>query len=285
MPDALFLGPLALPPMIVPSIIALTTGYLVLRVFLPGVTDSARIEWIGKTSYRALLGGFVLWKVWPLFRWWEAILAEPVILLRLPGGPGGVAAGVTVAVLLFLPGLRRDRERIRPLLMTALPAIVAFLFTLAVMHAVGESSTQSIQADRLASILEEAEYLPAPSSAALPTSPKPLVLTFWASWCAPCVAELPVKKDFFDRYGDQLRYIAINMTRSERSREAVQRFVAEKEMSYPVILDIDGTLTTMFAIRGTPTTVVVDGTGTVRDRWMGASSPARLERAARRALE
>lgn len=229
--------------------------------------------------YRALLLGFIVWKLWPLLSWWESVLAQPSILLRLPGGRGGLIAGSVAALLVIMPGLRRVPFRIRPLFTTILAAGVPFLFALAVVQAAGSSPAAPQTREEVAGALAAAEWLGAPLSPTELGQDTEVILTFWASWCAPCVAELPVKAEFAARHGDAVRLVAVNVTRSERSHEAVRRFAAENHMPYPVVLDTSGVLTAMFGVRGTPTTVVIDRDGGVRDRWMGASSLGRLERA------
>ena len=107
------------------------------------------------------------------------------------------------------------------------------------------------------------------------------MITFWATWCGPCRAELPVKKAFHSQYGDQVHFVAVNMTNSEASVAEVERYVIEEDLAYPIALDASGRLARAFGVRGTPTTIVIDGEGHVVARWMGASSIDRLRRAIR----
>jgi hypothetical protein len=90
---------------------------------------------------------------------------------------------------------------------------------------------------------------------------------------------LPVKKRFYVENMDDVRFVSVNMTRTEHSLATVRSFVADHGVDYPVALDGDGDLTNRFAVRGTPTTLIIAPDGSVTARWTGPTSLDRLERA------
>lgn len=293
MPDAVSIGPLALPPLLPGVLLAFLAAHLVLRYVLPRGGMAAEAAWIRDRLPTALFAGFIAWKLWPLLRWYEAIMDQPSLLLRMPGGSGGIAAGAVLALVILIPGLRAERTRMRPLFMTVGVAATVFAFSLGVLQAMpgdqarleffdGQVAESGVELLVVSGVTEQKDL---PISSFLEPGDTPLVLTFWATWCAPCAAELPIKEDFLRRHEGRVRYAAVNLLRSEPSRSDVAHFVRDHRMSYPVLLDTSGRLATLFGVRGTPTTVVIDSSGTVVARWMGPSSLDRLERAFRRAAE
>ena len=93
---------------------------------------------------------------------------------------------------------------------------------------------------------------------------RPVFLNFWASWCAPCRAEMA---DIIDAYGahtDQhLAVLAINLTDQEHMAD-VRRFVTELKMPFPVLLDRRGRVRKRYRLRGVPTSVFIDTLGVIR---------------------
>jgi len=63
-------------------------------------------------------------------------------------------------------------------------------------------------------------------------SGRPLLINFWATWCAPCLREMPLLQKLQDQRGDKLQVIGIAVDRMP----AVQRFLAEAGVSYPVLV-------------------------------------------------
>jgi cytochrome c biogenesis protein CcmG/thiol:disulfide interchange protein DsbE len=92
----------------------------------------------------------------------------------------------------------------------------------------------------------------------------PVLINFWASWCAPCRTEMPeIVAAYSAHRGAGLEVLAVNLTDQE-SRSDVRRFVAEMRMAFPVLLDERGRVRRAYQLRGVPTTVFVDTAGIVR---------------------
>lgn len=113
---------------------------------------------------------------------------------------------------------------------------------------------------------------------------RPLLINLWASWCAPCLEELPSLNRLRQQLppGD-LAMVALN---SGDSLEAVRGFAAAYPIAFPVLLDISTRYSQQLQPIGLPTTYLVDSQGRVRFRFEGKadwSSPVMLGKL-RRAL-
>jgi cytochrome c biogenesis protein CcmG/thiol:disulfide interchange protein DsbE len=109
------------------------------------------------------------------------------------------------------------------------------------------------------------------------TGKKPVVINYWASWCGPCKEETPDLIELSKKYGDQVVFYGLNMTMYDDLND-VKDFVKEFDIPYPVLLDIDGTVSANYNIQVVPTTVFIDKNGKVADRVLGLISMEEIER-------
>lgn len=298
---------IVLGPVVVPGVlIAIITALLFSRIALTRLSKSSEeaVRWILDRGTTALFLAFIVWKVWPIVPWWSEIVDDPAILLRIPGGSTGVLLGAVAAAIVIAPGIVMRRDLRRPAAIAALALAVGFAAGSAVVNTIA-STTATQRGASTAPAADTAEFLDG-STAPLLSSERPTVITFWASWCGPCRAELPIKKRFYEEYaaggtlgalqseetgsggdGDidddddsmrRVRFVSVNMTNTESSVAAVGTYVEEHAIRYPVALDRSGALASAFAVRGTPTTIVLDSSGSVIARWTGPSSYDRLVR-------
>lgn len=92
---------------------------------------------------------------------------------------------------------------------------------------------------------------------------QPVVINLWASWCAPCRAEMPALQQLYAAHRDEgLVILAVNTTYQD-SQAAAAAFVAEFGLTFPVALDRTGAVSRAYLLRGLPTTLFVDAQGTV----------------------
>lgn len=100
---------------------------------------------------------------------------------------------------------------------------------------------------------------------------KVVVLNFWATWCAPCVEELPILNALADEAGDSLVVLGVNY---KEPSWTVARFAREHPFRYPVLLDKTGEHFRRWTSGVMPTTVLIGRDGKPRWRAIGAISPA-----------
>lgn len=185
--------------------------------------------------------------------------------------------GVVAVVVYYGMKVRGRRELLAPLAAAAVTGTTIFAMVIAVMTAAAPAENPGVLQDSPSALRE----FPLLSGGTVPLleNGTPTVLTFWASWCGPCVAELPAKEAFFRESPVGVRHFAVNMTRSESSITAVEEFAARHSMTTPIMLDTEGIAAATFGVRGTPTTVFISGDRRVVHRWMGPSDIGRLRRA------
>jgi len=99
---------------------------------------------------------------------------------------------------------------------------------------------------------------------------KPVLLDFWATWCGPCMLELPVLQEFYDENSDKLEIIAIT---SEPLGDLVkiERALEEKGITFPAVHDVSREISKMFPTNGIPYLVFIGADGKVIETHMGFS--------------
>lgn len=89
---------------------------------------------------------------------------------------------------------------------------------------------------------------------------RPLVLNFFASWCSPCVAEMPDLETVSREHAEEVGFLGLNV---QDTVEDGRSIVTETGITYPVGRDPDGSILAQFRGITMPTTVFLDAEGTV----------------------
>jgi len=95
---------------------------------------------------------------------------------------------------------------------------------------------------------------------------QPVLVNFWATWCGPCVMEMPYLQAAFEEKGAEVKFIAVNLGEDVGR---VRQFVQDRGLSFTIALDTKKT-GEAYNIRYIPTTFLIDEQGVIRHIKIGA---------------
>ena len=102
-------------------------------------------------------------------------------------------------------------------------------------------------------------------------SGKVIVVNFWATWCVPCVKEMPSFENLYRRYRSQgLTLLAVSLDKGDSTK--VQEFADKYKLSFPILLDTEGVAEKLYPSFSIPFTYVIDKQGRVVARVDGAKN-------------
>lgn len=111
---------------------------------------------------------------------------------------------------------------------------------------------------------------------------KTVFLNFWATWCGPCRMEMPYIQQVYEDYGSNSGDVIIlgvanpktgdQPNNSDVTREEVESFLSENGYTYPVAMDLDGSIFAAYGIQAFPTTFMIDKNGNVYGYAAGSLS-------------
>ncbi len=87
---------------------------------------------------------------------------------------------------------------------------------------------------------------------------KVVLVNFWATWCPPCRKEMPDLQALYDRYKDQGLVV---LSISDEDATKVTPFIAQRKITYPVLLDPGRKVNEAFVVEGIPKSFVYDREG------------------------
>lgn len=109
---------------------------------------------------------------------------------------------------------------------------------------------------------------------------KKILLNFWASWCPPCIQEMPYMQEYYERYGGKsdMEFLAVNMTRKEVGGIGnIEKFIEEYELTFPIVLDDKGKVMDLYKIRSFPTTYIINKEGKIIDKTTAPLNDKKIE--------
>lgn len=101
----------------------------------------------------------------------------------------------------------------------------------------------------------------------------PVVLNFWASWCAPCRKEMPALAQVSAELDGRVDFIGID---HQDRREDALALLRETDVRYPTAFDPTGGTAQEYGLRGMPTTVFIDPDGRVLATSLGELTESEL---------
>lgn len=91
---------------------------------------------------------------------------------------------------------------------------------------------------------------------------KVVLLNIWATWCGPCVYEIPELQRIHDHYAAR-GFEVVGASVDESGLEVVKQFVDDHKMRYPIVLDPQGQIANLLQASVLPTSVLVDRSGKI----------------------
>ncbi len=98
---------------------------------------------------------------------------------------------------------------------------------------------------------------------------KAVLVNLWASWCPPCQAEMPAMQKVYETYAGQGFLILAVDTAYQDDKNAALSFAAKHGAAFPILFDVDGTVSKKYQVRSMPTSFFIDKEGVIRQVVIG----------------
>jgi len=96
-----------------------------------------------------------------------------------------------------------------------------------------------------------------------------VLINLWATWCPPCRAEMPALENAYKQYKDSgVVVLGLNVTNQDSEKD-IPPFVDEFGLTFPILLDRDGSVSALYQLKGLPTTYFVNREGIIRTVVVG----------------
>lgn len=108
---------------------------------------------------------------------------------------------------------------------------------------------------------------------------KPVILNFWASWCGPCKSEMPHFEDAYQKYGEDINFVIVNLT--DGARETVENasdFIEEQGYTFPLYFDTNTEGAMTYGTYSIPVTYFIGADGVPVAQANGALDAATLQK-------
>jgi len=105
---------------------------------------------------------------------------------------------------------------------------------------------------------------------------KLVLLNFWATWCAPCLQEMPSMERLYQTF-KQTDFVLLAVSMDRQGVEVARSFVEHLKLTFPVLLDRTSEVGHQYGVRGLPTTYLIDPDGRLIGAVIGAREWYRTE--------
>ncbi|MEG0472347.1 MAG: TlpA disulfide reductase family protein [Solibacillus sp.] len=102
------------------------------------------------------------------------------------------------------------------------------------------------------------------------------IVNFFATWCPPCKAEMPHLQAFQDNLPETVELVGVNLAARDDGEQALQNFLAQYNVTYPILVDENDRAGKEFGVLTIPTTVLLNAEGKELHRIVGPLSEATL---------
>ncbi|MDD4320071.1 MAG: TlpA disulfide reductase family protein [Acidaminococcaceae bacterium] len=105
---------------------------------------------------------------------------------------------------------------------------------------------------------------------------KPIFLNFWATWCPPCVEEMPFISELYSEYKDKVNFVMVSVDNAD-SKDKVSKFIADKGFLFPVYTAEQADVYKTYNVQGIPTTYIIDANGNIAKKHVGGMTKTELK--------
>jgi peroxiredoxin len=98
---------------------------------------------------------------------------------------------------------------------------------------------------------------------------RPVIVSFWASWCVPCMVEMPELVSFYQKQGGKVALLAVSI---DDTAEDAKDYASHNHLPFPILYDGSKRVAAGYDIEGIPALFVVDPDGTIRAHHVGLIS-------------
>lgn len=250
-------------------------------IFILAVVITMLVAWLVSKRYKISVGdsvfhvlavGILVARVSFVVRYFEIYAEAPWQIINIRDGGFDLWAGVLGGILMAAWEISRNRKIWQPLAIACVSGVIAYA-AMSGYHEYrygGELFVPNVQVQTLddRSVYLNREYLG-----------KPMVVNLWATWCPPCVREMPLLQDAQEKWPD----VAIVTVSQGDSKQQVLDFVAEQGLNLDdMLLDHTNRLSNEIGSFALPTTLFFNAEGMLIDTHVGEFSPARLQQAIER---
>ena len=102
---------------------------------------------------------------------------------------------------------------------------------------------------------------------------KPIVVNVWATWCGPCVNELPHFQTLYNEINEDVTFIFVNL---DSNPETARNFMANKGYSFPLYFDYESSLVNTYGVTSIPVTLFINANGELVHRQVGSMTETTL---------
>ena len=104
------------------------------------------------------------------------------------------------------------------------------------------------------------------------------VINIWASWCGPCQSEMYDFQSIYDKYGDKVNVMMVNLTDGTRETlDSAKTYIDEHNLTFPVYFDTEGSCAKAYSVYNIPCTYIIDEEGRLAGEILGAANSGTIE--------